>query len=148
MRFDLHLRQDLMDKVDALAQRMSAWEDRPPLGDEDKRRLREAIAPFGHTTGGNDFVIAGVDGTGDFPSVSYADSFVHVAVAQGVLYATDARSGLREQEALPPVVEMVWLPEEEARRREGLDAAFSALAGRPVDDVIAGSDYRVLKAGS
>ncbi len=146
MRFDLHLRQDLKTKVDDLARRMSEWEEKPPLGDEDRRRLREAIVPFNHTTSGEDFSVGGVDGTGDFPSVSYADSFVHVAVAQGVLYATDALSGLREVEALAPVVEMVWLPEEEARRRKGLDDAFAALAGRPVQDVIATSDYRVLKA--
>lgn len=145
MRFDLHLREDLRSKVSDLARRMSEWEERPPLGSDDKRRLREAIIPFEHTVAGDDLTIGGVDGTGDFPSVSYADSFVHVAVAQGVLYATDARSGLRETEALKPVVEMVWLPEEEARRREGLDAAFAALSGRSVEEVIAASDYRVLK---
>ena len=146
MRFDLHLRKDLKEKVDDLARRMSEWEERPALGDEDKRRLREAVTPFRHTTSGEDFSIAGVDGTGDFPSVSYADSFVHVAAAQGVYYATDSRAGLREVEALDPVVEMVWLPEEEGRRREGLDAAFAALSGKSVEEVITASDYRTLKA--
>jgi hypothetical protein len=145
MRFDLHLRQDLKSKVEDLARRMSEWEERPPLGEEDRRRLRDVVVPFDHATVGEDFIVGGVDGSGDFPSVSYADSFVHVAVAQGVLYSTDARTGLRETESLAPLVEMAWLPEEEERRQAGLDAAFAALAGRPLEEVVERSDYRVLK---
>jgi len=146
MRFDLHLRQDLKGKVDDLARRMIEWEERPPLDEAERRRLRRAVVPFDHSTAGEDFVVGGVDGTGDFPSVSYADSFVHVAVAQGVLYATDPLTGLQEVEHLAPLVELAWLPEEEARRREGLDAAFAALSGMLVRDVIERSNYRTLKA--
>lgn len=147
MRFDVHLRAGIRQRLDSLAQEMGAWETRSRLDDVEVERLREAIQPFGHATAFRPVVIGGVDGTGDFPSVAYGDSFVYTVLAQATRYEAAHLSGLREvAPALPPVVEFVWLAEEADRRAEALDAAFAALAGASVDSVIEVSDYRMLKA--
>jgi hypothetical protein len=147
MRFDVHLRAGIRQRLDELAGRMRDWEAQPRLGEDELAKARETIQPFGHATTYRPLVIGGVDGTGDFPSVAYGDSFVYTTLAQATRYAADPVSGLRELAPVPPpVVEFVWIPEESDQRVAVLDAAFAALAGKDVDRVIAASDYRLLKA--
>ncbi len=90
--------------------------------------------------------IAGVDGSGDYPSLAYADSFVHVAVAQATVYQSDLNCGLRElPPKSPPVLYVAWFAEHEDQRREAWDRAFAALAGETIDDVLQLSDYANIK---
>jgi hypothetical protein len=62
-------------------------------------RCPQAIRFFGHTTERPGLVVGGVDGSGDYPALSYGDSFVYVTVAHGTRYVSHPVSGLKEQPA-------------------------------------------------
>jgi hypothetical protein len=147
MRFDLHIRKDVRDRINVVAERMRAWEKKPRLNDDARERLLSSIRFFSHTTQAERLVVGGVDGSGDFPTLSYGDSFVYTAVAQAVRYQSDPASGLRElAPAEAPVIELVWLPEDTDVARDSFDAGFSSLAGHSIRETIERSDYRMLKA--
>lgn len=147
MRFDLHVRQGVRDQVGSLAVQMASWEARAPLSDEAREWILQAITPFAHTTVAAGLHVAGVDGSGDYPALTYADSFVYLTVAASALYASDSLSGLREVAPVPaPLVEFTWLSTDEWQREQALLAAFGRLGGLPVDEVLGQSDYRMLKA--
>ncbi|MEZ5325787.1 MAG: hypothetical protein R3F19_12085 [Verrucomicrobiales bacterium] len=88
------------DKAKALATEMASWESKPRLDEETSERIQEAIVPFPHTNQAETFRIAGVDGSGDYPSFTYADAFVYVATASGTMFRTDALHGLAEVQVL------------------------------------------------
>ncbi len=109
--------------------------------------MRMAIRPFSHTTRREGLVLAGVDGSGDFPAVEYADSFVYVSTAQATCYDAAPVTGLKEiGPSLPPVLDFAWLARRGSARHRGMFEAFAELAGDSVDGVISASDYRTLKA--
>ena len=147
MRYDIHVRESARVKIAEMAKDMSRWEAKPRIGEDEEKHIRRAIRPFPHTAKVKEFRIGGVDGSGDYPSFAYADSFVYVASASGTLYRTEAVHGLREEAALnEPTLEFVWLPGEGEQAQERWLAAFAALAGLPVREVIERSDYREIKS--
>lgn len=147
MRFDLHLREDVTRRLDALAGEMAAWETQPSTSKAEKTRIRDAIVPFEHTTRRDDLAIAGVDGSGDYPALTYADSFVYLSTAQATTYRPHPTTGLCEQgPAADPIVDFCWLPEDDGQRFANIDASFSRLTGTSVEDIIERSDYLGLKA--
>ena len=146
MRFDLHLRRSVTERLHTLAERMGAWEHQPRLSNEERARVRSSIRSFSHTTRVSDTVFAGVDGSGDYPSITYADSFVYLSVASTAVFEADAVSGLREvATAFEPVAEFTWLPGDHREATRQWDEAFATLSGRSIAEVIESSDYRVLK---
>lgn len=147
MRFDLNLRQVVKQQISEIAEEMKAWESDPSLREKEKEAIRERAHFFEHITKRSDMRFGGVDGSGDFPALTYADSAVYFAVAQGVIYESTPETGLKELSVLAdPVVHVTWIPEDESKRKEVLLAAFAYLAGREVRDVIAHSDYMKLRA--
>lgn len=146
MRFNIHFRKGIQDRLHDLADEMRAWEANHALEDAEKQNILEAIVPFNHTTTVESLCIGGVDGSGDFPSLGYADSFVYVTVAEATVYRSDPVVKLKEEEpAFAPLLEFTWIPEEAAHRRQAWDKAFEALSGMAMEEVISGSDYRHLK---
>ena len=149
MRFDLHLRDTLREQISTVADRMRDWEETPRLTESDCNQIRGAIQPFNHTTQVEHLSIAGVDGSGDYPCVTYGDSFVHVTVAHGTVYQANSKSGLKEvPPESEPVIHVTWMAEQSEQRRQAWDDAFAALASRSISQVIEQSDYRVLKAAA
>lgn len=149
MRYDLSIRESVRRKAQILARDMARWEVKTRMDADEENRVRAAIRPFPHAAATEPFLVGGVDGSGDYPSFSYEDSFVYVASAAGTVYTTDLACGLREEGPLPePSVELVWLPEDQDVARERWLGALEALAGRPVLSVIEDSDYRRLKDGA
>src|SRR5688572_985954 len=147
MRYDIHVRESARLKIAEMAKDMSQWEAKPRIGEVEEKHIRRAIHPFPHTTQAKEFRIGGVDGSGDYPSFAYADSFVYVASASGTLYRTEATHGLREEAALnEPTLEFVWLPGEGEQAQPRWLAAFAALASLPVREVIERSDYQEIKS--
>lgn len=148
MRFDLHVRQGVKEQIESLVGRMRDWEAGPRLDRDQIARLRAAIQPFEHTTTcGAGLRLAGVDGTGDYPALAYADSFVYITLAQATCYQASPLSGLREVGPAPePLLHFAWVPQDEGRRKSALDDAFAALAGEEVEAVLERSDYRLVKA--
>jgi hypothetical protein len=138
--------QKFQQKAQALADEMASWESKPRIDAATEHKIRSNIRSFSHTSSVEEFRIAGVDGSGDYPSFSYADSFVYVATASGTVFRTESLHGLVEEQVLvEPNLELVWLPEDRAKADGQWINAFSSLAGRPVNDVISLSDYSVLK---
>ena len=87
-----------------------------------------------------------MDGSGDYPSFSYADSFVYVATASGTVFRTDVLRGLVEEQVLvEPNLDVIWLPAGHERAKEQWLKTFETLSGIPPRQVIEESDYRVLK---
>jgi hypothetical protein len=147
MRYDIHIRETARQKIAAMAEDMSQWEAKPRIDREEERQIKAGVRSFAHTVKTVEFHMGGVDGSGDYPSFSYGDSFVYVASASGTVYRTDALHGLREEACFDePTLEFVWLPGEadEARKR-WLDA-FESLGDLPVREVIQRSDYREIKS--
>jgi len=148
MHFDLHLRRAVRDQIADLAVRMAAWAQHDPISTDERRRMVEAITSFRHTTRAEGLFVAGVDGSGDFPGLTYGDSYVYLSLASGVLYGSDALSGLKEERTeTGTLVEFTWLSSRSIQCREALFGTFNRLASLPVEEVITQSDYRSLKAG-
>lgn len=147
MRQDLAIRQVVRDKIGVLARAMNDWEEVPRIGEDEAERIRQSIQPYQHSTSFRPFVIAGVDGTGDFPALSYGDSFVYVTHAQATRYQSEPIKGLKEvAPELDPYIEFTWLPEDDVRAKEAFDTSFENLVGCSVREAIERSDYRQLKA--
>lgn len=147
MRFDLNLREVVKKQILDAAEEMKAWSTDPTLRDKEREAIAQRLHFFPHTTKFEDKRYGGVDGSGDFPALTYADCAVYFTVAQGVIYQSTQDTGLKELPVLAdPVVHVTWIPEDDAKRSEVLLAAFASLAGRDVKDVIAKSDFLKLRA--
>ena len=146
MRFDLHLRSTVLEDLQALAGEMRTWQAQAKVGEAEAEQIRQQVGSFDHCTVRTGLRVAGVDGSGDFPMLSYADSFVYLSVAQGTVYEADRLAGLKEVSPIPaPLIQFDWIPESEETGRAALLKAFERLAGRPLDEVIQQSDYCQLK---
>ena len=147
MQFDIHLRDSVKEQIEQVAQQMKSWENKPRMDAEERELVSENIVFFKHSTKRAKKRYTGIDGSGDFPAVSYADSFVYVTVANGAIYETEITSGLQELESdINPIALFTWLPEDQWTREDAYDQAFAELAGMSLDDVIQKSDFRILKA--
>lgn len=147
MRFDLNLRSKVRQQLQEIAGEMKSWQTQEKLGEDELAHIRESVRTFNHTSERANLTVAGATGSGDFPSLSYADSFIYLTVAQGVIYGADRMAGLRELgPELDPTIQITWLSMNREMASDALDAAFSDMAGEPLLKVIEQSDYRVLKA--
>jgi hypothetical protein len=147
MRFDLHLREVVKRQISDAAEAMKAWEADPTSWARDREVILQRIRFFEHAIRREAMRFGGVDGSGDFPALTYSDCAVYFTVAQGVIYESAVDVGLKELPVLTdPVVHVTWIPEDEVKRTEVLLAAFAHLAGRDVKSVIAQSDYSKLRA--
>ena len=146
MRFSLHLRHSVKDQIQGMARAMAGWDAHPRVDAAEQAAIAEHLVPFPHTTHLEEQVISAIDGSGYFPMLAYADSFVYLATAQAVRYRAIG-SKLREvgPEA-DPLVDVCWLPEHERQRAVQLDETFARLAGASLNEIITKSDYRQLQA--
>lgn len=147
MHFDLHLRAQITRELEALAARMKVHQEANLLDDAEKNEIERRITLFSHSTDREHLTIAGVDGSGDYPALGYADSFVYFSVAHGTIYDANNVTGLKERgPAMDPLFHFTWLPEEANSRIPALLEAFAHLAGASVESVVQNSDYREIKA--
>lgn len=149
MHFDLHLGKTVQEQLSQLVDKMKGWEESTEkLASSEVEQIVERLNSFPHTTRRPNLHIAGVDGSGDFPSLSYADSFIYFTVAQATIYSSDELHGLKEIAPIqPPIINFAWIPEDPEARKVAFDEAFAALAGMPVEKVIEQSDFRLLSPG-
>lgn len=147
MRHSQHLRAEVKNRLGQLAEQMRDWQESPAISERERSRILDSIQCFRHTTTAERFTLAGVDGSGDYPSLTYADSFIYITVAQGAVYQLDPTTGLREvSPQFSPPPEFTWLPGDEGKCREEWERAFGRLVGLPIRAVVERSDYRSLKA--
>src|SRR5271157_4910385 len=110
MRFDIHLRQTVRQRLGQISSQMALWDGRSSQSADLHPLLVNAIQPFSHTTRTCDLLVGGVDGSGEFPILAYGDSFVYTTVAAATLYRADPVHGLREVDTgVDPLVEFTWL---------------------------------------
>jgi hypothetical protein len=146
MRFDIHLRNCVRQRLSDLSLQMAEWEVQAASSEDLFNRLVKTIQPFRHTTQCEDQVVGGVDGSGEFPVVAYGDSFVYTSVSAGALYKTDPIHGLREiPTTFGTIVEFTWLTGAELQRKGALLETFGRLTGHIVEEVIERSDYLALR---
>jgi hypothetical protein len=146
MRFDIHLRQAVRQRLAAVSAQMAAWNTQTGESPDVHTKLVGAIEHFSHTTHADDLFVGGVDGSGDFPVIAYGDSFVYATVATATIYKSDAVHGLREMETgIPPLIEFTWLSGSEQQRTTALFESFERPTGHSIEDVIIGSDYQEMR---
>lgn len=147
MRNDWHVRRDLLQKIEGVVQRLQEWNRQAEPDEEELERVRSCIGLFEH--GGvspRRFVIGGADSSGVFPLVSYHDQFVYLVTARTCLYEAHPEGILREV-PFPEgeLVEIFWIPEAAEERERQYDLIFECLAGVPLPEVVAASDYPELR---
>jgi len=146
VRFDLHLQSLAREQFEAVTGKMKSWEVNERITANEADRIREAVNCFSHTTERQDLRIAGVDASGDFPLLNYADSFIYLAVAQATVYGADRLNGLKEVAPKPDTIfHLSWMPENAEVGEQQLELSFEQLAGLSLLEVIERSDYRQLK---
>jgi hypothetical protein len=146
MQFDALLKSNLKDQIGQTADRLKAWEKQSGLTEKQKEEIAKRIRFFDHTTHSpTKNRIGGVDGSGDFPVLSFEGAFIHFAIAQATQYRPGRDSPVEVGPEMAPVAYLAWLPESEGQRKKELDRAFTALSGRTIEDVIRQSDYQELK---
>jgi hypothetical protein len=109
------------------------------------KEVTARIQFFNHVTSKQNLTVCSVDGSGDFPAIQYLNSFIYLSVAQAVQYKTNALHGLKEYNAVFPVAQFTWIPEQRDLSESSFDEAFEQLSGESVMDVIEQSDYRTIK---
>lgn len=148
MKGDLEYRLALQGRIDEIAGLINGWESAQRISESAKPEVYGRVHFFNHTKQIEDLVVAGVDGSGDFPSLAYNDCFVYLSIAQAVVYQSNAFSGLKEITPIPELVfDITWLPEKDGDRQRLLSESLERLAGISVNEMIESSDYRELKGG-
>ena len=147
MRFDLNLRTTVKQQLQEVAHQMQSWQGQNLIDDREISLIKENLQFFEHQTSRTNLKVAGVDGSGDFPMLSYADSFVYLSVAQATIYQSDPVHGLKELAPTPEtIINVGWIPENRHEGYAALDKVHEQIAGRSLLEVIEQSDYRQLKA--
>lgn len=146
MRFSIHLNQKLGEQLEAVTQKMRDWENLQRMDSLQTSEVRHHIQPFTHTTQASDLVVGAIDGSGEYPLLTYSDAFIYLTLAHGVVYKAESKHGLREVDLFDPVMHLAWIPEDKNQGPIALEEALEALAGMSLREVIGMSDYRDLKA--
>lgn len=131
MRFDLHLRATVLEDLQTIAGEMRTWQAQAKVGEAETEQIRQQVGSFAHCTIRTGLRVAGVDDSGDFPMLSYADSFVYLSVAQGTVYGVDRLADLKQVSLIPTLlIQFDWILESEKTGRAALLKAFERLVGR------------------
>jgi hypothetical protein len=147
VRSNQQVRRLVQQQLEQAAEDISSWQA-PTLADDEIQRIQKSIQTFHHTTSRTDLTATGVDGSGEFPLLSFADTFVYLSLAQAVSYTADKRNGLQEVNPTDAVVGIAWLPEDSKIGPTRFDQALCDLVGEEtkLQDIIERSDYRELKS--
>jgi hypothetical protein len=144
MDFDFFDRQFINESRRALVEFREAVERFRPA-EEDMEELCKAIHPYQHCTRLNeDFSVAAVDGSGEFPILQQDDIFVHLAIASGKFFRTE--SGRQHKLSTGTVADgnfrgFVVLRDDTVALRESYARFLNDLVGLSLRDLVVGSDY-------
>ena len=142
MRFDIHFRSDVAEKMKGVVTEIRDWNIGDTAAKDEIASLSDRIVCFRHCAAPDrPFLIAGADGSGDFPCVRYGDSVVYLVTAMSRLYEADTGPMSELPVTAEDVVEFLWLPEDKKKARTQFLTAFSALMDTSPEEVCRGSDY-------
>jgi len=144
MDFDFLDRQLLNVTRDAVVQFKNVVEGARP-NDKELRALCKRIRPYVHTKALElEFVVAAVDGSGEFPVLQQDDVFLHFAIAAGAAYRTDShrQHKLSSLHALNPIFKQyVLLSDDSQVVIDNYKQYLHALTGLTLKDLVKESDY-------
>ncbi len=146
MHFDIHFRSDVIDKIKNVVDEIHTWNINDTSTQDEIKKIIEQAVYFEHCARpDHEFLIAGADGSGDFPCVRYGDSVVYLVTAMSRLY--EAKDGpLTEMEVTAEdVVDFLWLPGEKTKARPQYLKTFALLLGDTLENICEKSDYFELK---
>lgn len=143
MHYDF-LRKEFDDRIKTVVEDIKDWNVGDSSYAKEIETLEPYVTPFEHCDKpDSDFLIAGSDGSGDFPSVRYGDSFVYVVISRARLYeAMQPPVRLKELEAKGcDLANLLWMPEDPRKSAEKMDEFFEELIGIPLKEICEHSDY-------
>lgn len=143
MRYDIHFRSDVIKKIEDVVEDIYTWNvDDTSAGDEIDS-LAEYVVPFDHCVKPDrPFVVAGADGSGDFPCVTYGDSVVYLVTAMARAYEAASFGKLTEMKVTSAdLVDFMWLPADKDKARGRYFDFFERLVDMPLDEICQKSDY-------
>lgn len=145
MHFDIHLRNDVINKINDVVQDIQTWNIKERVSSDEIDELSTLVQGFNHcATPDRPFFVGGADGSGDFPCVSYGDSVVYLVTAMSRLYKAMPMR-LKEQAITNnDIVDFLWLPEDQGKRDAQYLDFFKRLIGKDLKDVCEESDYFLL----
>lgn len=148
MPVDFAFRRAARDQITSMARDMASWENTLRVSEAEQQAIRERIVSYTPRLDLANITYSGTDGTGDYPVLNYADSFIYATKAQCVAYRARARQGLKQiGPAMNPVFNVAWIPEApEDLRHERFDAAMEHMTGRALRTIVEESDYGRIKA--
>lgn len=113
--------------------------------DRELRELCDRIRAYPHATDlPDEFLVAAVDGSGEFPVLQQDDIFMHFVVAAGATYRTASgrQHKLASVTASNSVAkQFVLLRDENASLVQGYRQFLDEVVGRPLEELVAESDY-------
>ncbi len=151
MRFNQAISSSIQSQLEQAASELKSWQNQNLIDDTELKRLRKDLQCFNHTPARVGLSMGGVDGSGDFPLLSFADTFIYLSIAQASLYQFDVEVKLRESLSLDAKVGIAVLLEDSSKGPELFDRALAHLlnpnenAQELLLDVIIRSDYLDLK---
>ncbi len=147
MRYTVHKHPQVLNQLQTIVAQMKTWNVQAKFSPTDKQEIAKRITFHTHSDSSPNLIMAGVDGSGDFPSLTYEDSFIYLTTAEATVYKSNPTSGLEElQSDIPPIYSLAWIPEEPTLRQKKIDEAFENMVGMSLIDVISQSDYHALKS--
>ena len=137
MRFDIHFRNDITEKIQGIVSDIKYWNVEEGVTCDDIEDLADYVTVFDHCPlPDRRFLIGGADGSGDFPCVTYGDSVVYLVVAMSRLFEASPAGKLIEKEVKgTDIVDFMWLPEDKRKAAGCFDAIFARLVGESLGDI-------------
>ena len=147
MRFDIHFRHDITEKIQGIVGDIKDWNVEEGITASSIEELADYITVFDHCpVPDRPFLIGGADGSGDFPCVTYGDSVVYLVVAMSRIFEASTIGKLIEKDVKgTDIVDFMWLPEDKRKAAGCFDDTFARLVGEPLEDICQNSDYFELK---
>jgi hypothetical protein len=144
MDFDFLDRKLLEVTRDAVLTFKNAVEGARP-DDKELKALCAHIRPYPHTKRlDTEFIMAAVDGSGEYPVLQQDDIFLHFAIAAGAVYQTASlrQHKLSSIQTLNPIFKQyVLLSDDMARTQQSYKDYLAALTGLTLQDLVKSSDY-------
>lgn len=142
MHYDIHFRSDVVDKIKNVVDDIHAWNDEDNTSPNEIEKLSEFVQVFEHCpVPDRPFLVAGADGSGDFPCVTYGDSVVYLVTAMSRLYAASPSGLVERKVSSNDIVDFLWLPEDKEKAKKQYQKFFAQLIGESLETVCQDSDY-------
>ncbi len=142
MHFDIHFRPDVIDKIKYVVDDIHTWNLNDTTAEDEISELTKHVVAFDHCVRpDHEYLIAGADGSGDFPCVAYGDSVVYLVTAMSRLYEASEGPLTEIPVSADDVVDFLWLPEDKAKARSQFLNAFANLVDDTLENICQKSDY-------